>query len=733
MDAFTDRQMMNQSPSMTKSFELEGLKNLQLDTFSGDIEIVGHDSTMIKVEVYAYIRSILTLFLVREQLSEQELYSKDLSINIFGDTLKIWNRINFFNPLTWLNSRKTSFRVFIPKTINSYAKTYGGDISIKNVSGNHAFTTWGGDLSIEDSKGDLKGKTMGGDIDIVRCEGNISGKTMGGDIHLSENKGDLMVDSKGGDISTKQHNGQVRVNTWGGSIETTDLHGSFECSTMGGNIRLQNVNGNIGASTKGGNITVNMPSIHQYAWFDTSGGNIKIALPLDYPIDFEISGSRIYHPPFQNFQGNITHNNLYGKLNGGGKHITAKTRGGRVIIENTTKISTENNDYFADNQNVNTYSNQNQSEAKTNYSNVPKPVPASNREPLSIQFKDGFFAFLFCVLLVYGLSAVAYFTLEFFNAKSALSVIYKGIFYTNINHGIGALVSVYVFINLIEFKIQSNISKYIVLIAITSIYTLIFQFFMGVLYWSRIDPSLWDRDQNNYGFIYLVIPQIVSCAYFFYWQRTRSITRKMSEQEYQLLNLEKLKSKAQLDALEARINPHFLYNSLNSIAGLIHDMPDKAEEMTIQLSKLFRYTTGRDEENLHTFADELEIIKAYLAIEQVRFGKRLSYEIDCDEAVLNQQIPRFLLQPLVENAIKHGISKIAHAGEIKVEIKALADNILIKIHDNGPDFGESFGGGFGLRSIKEKLQIVYGNKATIDLKNQPEKAVIITLPDMGHR
>ena len=724
---------MNQSPSMTKSFEAEELRNLHLETFSGDIEIVGHDSTTIKVEVFAYARSISTLFLMREQLSEEILFTDEFSINIFDDTLKVWNRINFFNPLTWFNFKKTSFRVFIPKTINSYAKTYGGDISIKNVSGNHSFLTWGGDLSIEDSKGDLKGKTMGGGIEIERCEGNISGKTMGGDIHLSENKGDLIVDSKGGSIYTKQHNGQVRVNTWGGNIETTDLYGSFECSTMGGNIRLQNVNGNIGASTKGGNITINMPSIHQYAWFDTSGGNIKIALPLDNPIDFDISGNRIYHPPFQNFQGNISINKLYGKLNGGGKHITAKTRGGRVSIENTTQTPSQNASYFTENQDINTHFNQNQNEPHTNFSHAPRPVPASNREPFLVQLQEGFFAFIFCVLLVYGLNAIAHFTLEFTNPLSELSVISKGIFYTNLNNGIGALVSVTIFIHLFEFKIRSNTVKYIALFLMSSIYVIIFNKIMMTLYWSRIDAVLWNKEQSNFNVIYIIIPQIVSCAYYYYWQKTRSITRKISEQEYQLLNLEKLKSKAQLDALEAKINPHFLYNSLNSIAGLIHEKPDKAEEMTIQLSKLFRYTTGRNEENFHTIEDELEIIKAYLAIEQVRFGKRLSYSIDCEEGVLSHKIPRFLLQPLVENAIKHGISKIANAGEIKVEIRQIINNITIKIHDNGPDFGEAVGGGFGLRSIKEKLKIVYGEKANFEVKNEPEKAVIITLPDMERR
>lgn len=720
--------MMNQAPSMTKSFEAEEIKNLKLETFSGDIELIGHDSTTIKVEAYAYVRSIFTLFLFQEQVPVNK-FTNEFSVNVFGDTLKVWNRINFLNPLTWFNFKKTSFRVFIPKTITSISKTYGGDISIKNVSGNHYFTTWGGDLSIENSKGNLEGKTWGGDIDVLKCEGKINTKTMGGDFHLSENQADMNIDTKGGNIFVENHQGQIHITTWGGNIEASTFHGDFECSTMGGNIRLQNVNGNIGASTKGGNITVNMPTIHQYAWFDTSGGNIKIALPLDNPIDFEISGNRIYHPPFPNFQGNISSSKLYGKLNGGGKHITAKTRGGRISIENTMLSPTQNESYFAENQNINTHFNQNQSE---NYSHTPRPVPASNREPFLVQFKEIIFGLLFCILLVYGLSAVVYFTLEFINPKSLLASISKGVFYSNLNNGVGALISVYIFINLFEFKIKSNWAKYLILISITSVYVFIFNAIMGVLYWQRIARSAWNQDKNNDSIIYIFLPIIVSCAYYYYWQRTRSITRKISEQEYQLLNLEKLKSKAQLDALEAKINPHFLYNSLNSIAGLIHEKPDKAEEMTIQLSKLFRYTTGRNEENFHTIEDELEIIKAYLAIEQVRFGKRLSYTIDCEEGIFTHKIPRFLLQPLVENAIKHGISKIAHAGEIKVEIKQMNDNIFIKIHDNGPDFGEAVGGGFGLRSIKEKLKIVYGEKANFEVKNEPEKAVIITIPITVH-
>jgi two-component system, LytTR family, sensor kinase len=723
MDAFTDIKM-NQIPTYIRSFEVEDLNGFQLQTFSGDIEIFGHDENSIKVETYIWDRSILTFFILKEFVEDPEVGERQISISRFGNTLKVFSKFTIWN---FIYFRKTSFRVFLPASIFSKSNTYGGDISIKNLVGNHQFNSWGGDLSVENARGNLFGKTMGGDIEVSHSEGQIKMNTMGGDIFLKENQAIFNVDTKGGDIHIEKSKGEVHSNSWGGNIEASDIYGDFECSTLGGNIRLKNLNGNIGASTKGGNITAQMLTTNQYAWFDTSGGNIRVSLPLENPIDLEVSANKIYHPAFQNFQGNISRNAIKGKLNGGGTHITIKTGGGKVDIEN---FVAPNNDFNAQPVDSKSFSNTFQpdkTEEKTFEFPKERSVPPSSKQPFLFNVKDALFALVFCMLLVYGLSSITYFTLEFFNPKSLLSSLYKGVFYTNINNGIGAMISVYIFIYFYEYKIRSNIWKYIVLFSMASIYSVAFQFIIGYLYWSKLDPKIWDKDQNNYSFMYMIIPQLVACVYFYYWQRTGNITRKMSEQEYQLLNLEKLKSKAQLDALEARINPHFLYNSLNSIAGLIHDMPDKAEEMTIQLSKLFRYTTGRDEENLHTFADELEIIKAYLAIEQVRFGKRLSYEIDCNETVLDQQIPRFLLQPLVENAIKHGISKIAHAGVVKVEIKALADNILIKIHDNGPDFGESFGGGFGLRSIKEKLQIVYGNKATIDLKNQPEKAVVITM------
>lgn len=721
-----ESEAMNYKPTLTKTYEAEGIKNLHLKNFSGNIELIGHEENNIKVEVFASVRSVFTLFILKDPLLEFDFDTHDLMMNVVDDTLMISSKPDYFNVYNWFNFQTTSFRIYLPASIDSYSKTYGGQVSLKKLEGNHTFSTWGGDISAEQTKGNVEGKTMGGKINIFQCEGRINASTMGGNIFLAANKADINIDTKGGNMYIQHHEGNIHCSSWGGNIEAFTVNGFLECNTAGGNIYLKNVNGNIGASTKGGNIKAEVNEINQYAWFDTAGGNIKIALPLEHPMDLEASASRVYTPMFANFSGYQTKQSIRGKLNGGGPNVTIKTLAGKIditnsIFSNTYQPNKPNNpkEEFQPNEEK---KSPNFSERKTAVNTQP-----FERKEHDFDLKSSynfFFKVVFCLLLGYALTCVTFFTLQISHLPIDFSNIYQKVFYLTFLSASASVAAIYVFIHYIENKVPVDWVKIFPLMGCSLIFGNLFH---TTLFWQDVNNNLWELNKTAAFYFYFILPVLISWSYLIYWLKTRSITRKISEQEYQLLNLEKLKSKAQLDALEARINPHFLYNSLNSIAGLIHDKPDKAEEMTIQLSKLFRYTTGRTEENFHTLADELEIIKAYLIIEEVRFGHRLTYSIDCEESILEEKIPRFLLQPLVENAIKHGISKIASAGIISVKISEAENNILIKIHDNGPDFGESFGGGFGLRSIKEKLKIVYGDKASIDIKNQPEKVVMILI------
>ena len=199
------------------------------------------------------------------------------------------------------------------------------------------------------------------------------------------------------------------------------------------------------------------------------------------------------------------------------------------------------------------------------------------------------------------------------------------------------------------------------------------------------------------------------------------------ENETKLSNLRELKSRAELNALHSRINPHFLYNSLNSIAGLAHDDADKTEHMALSLSKLFRYSINKDQSDWTTFKEEMEMVRIYLDVEKVRFDERLSYSVELPKALEEHKIPRFMIQPLVENAVKHGISKSVGNGQIKVVVTQEGRKISVAISDSGPAFPNDLAPGFGIQSIYDKLEILYQDKFEMNFINSPSKQVLITL------
>jgi LytS/YehU family sensor histidine kinase len=149
--------------------------------------------------------------------------------------------------------------------------------------------------------------------------------------------------------------------------------------------------------------------------------------------------------------------------------------------------------------------------------------------------------------------------------------------------------------------------------------------------------------------------------------------------------------------------------------------------MALSLSKLFRYTINRDEEMISTIGQEIEMTELYLEIEKHRFAERLDYVISTDEKLKDQVVPRLLIQPLVENSIKHGISKITGQGIIKVKVYEEEKDLLIEIYDNGPEFPEGLLSGYGLQNTYDKLTLVYKKPYEIKFNNQPEKFVQIRL------
>ena len=187
----------------------------------------------------------------------------------------------------------------------------------------------------------------------------------------------------------------------------------------------------------------------------------------------------------------------------------------------------------------------------------------------------------------------------------------------------------------------------------------------------------------------------------FFMQRSMEAERRLTESE--------------LSALRAQINPHFLFNSLNSIAALIRISPEEAESVTQDLADVFRYTLRASEHPLVCLKDELEIIGLYLNIEQARFKDRLSVNIEAPENLHQISIPVLTLQPLVENAIKHGVSQKEGKHEVHLSIKNEQNQIEVRVSDTGPgfphnDFYKLLNQGTGLSNVFKRLQLHFGEQ-----------------------
>lgn len=191
--------------------------------------------------------------------------------------------------------------------------------------------------------------------------------------------------------------------------------------------------------------------------------------------------------------------------------------------------------------------------------------------------------------------------------------------------------------------------------------------------------------------------------------------RTYREQEF-----EKLATKAQLSALRSQINPHFLFNALTTIGYLIQTVPDKAFETLMRLTQLLRGVLNSTGE-FCTLGEELKLIESYLEIERARFEERLKIEIDVPEELEKLQVPALILQPLVENAIKHGISENKAGGLVRISARVDDGSLILTVSDSGPGFRPKKAEGsegVGLKNIQERLRSYYGSGAALDIRNE---------------
>lgn len=284
-------------------------------------------------------------------------------------------------------------------------------------------------------------------------------------------------------------------------------------------------------------------------------------------------------------------------------------------------------------------------------------------------------------------------------------------------------------LRVIESLIHKNTHRKVLKVVLIFLSTGLIPFcaFVAIVYFT--DRDGFSRSNNDFEvFSYVFVAGIILAAfralisYFIFKEKDLII-----ENETKLIHLRELKTKAELNALHSRINPHFLYNSLNSIAGLAHTNADQTEHMALSLSKLFRYSINKEKSDWTTINEELEMVKIYLDVEKVRFDDRLVYSVEIPDELKQQKIPRFIIQPLVENAVKHGISKSVEGGEIKIRIQKEKKDLIISVADSGNEFPKDLTPGFGIQSIYDKLEILYNDRFELNFTNSPVKQVILKL------
>lgn len=222
-------------------------------------------------------------------------------------------------------------------------------------------------------------------------------------------------------------------------------------------------------------------------------------------------------------------------------------------------------------------------------------------------------------------------------------------------------------------------------------------------------------------------------TYFYFKLKDRLETTavQLKERELHAERMEKLKVAAEVSALQSRIQPHFLFNTLNSIAALIREDPAAAEATTEKLAELFRHALESNRRQYISLGEEIAIIEHYLEIEKLRLGDRLRYRIEIVEGLRDLQVPGLLIQPLVENSIKHGIAPLEKGGELLVSVQESGKACVIIVQDSGAGFAHEQGGnGYGLQNIRERLDALYGATAQFDLRSGVGNGtrVEITLP-----
>lgn len=236
--------------------------------------------------------------------------------------------------------------------------------------------------------------------------------------------------------------------------------------------------------------------------------------------------------------------------------------------------------------------------------------------------------------------------------------------------------------------------------------------------WFRNENGAWQYEEQRKGrFWWEIIFTFILVSLWLLLYMVWHFVEKNRNDQVDRLTLEKTVKELEVKTIKSHINPHFIFNSLNSIRALVDENPERARQAITELSNILRSSMQVEKMETVPLHKELGIVKDYLALEQMRFEERLKVEMKIDEDTLEQPVPPMMLQTLVENAIKHGISKSINGGFVKICSDFTKDNHELVVQNSGQLNGEINEDGFGIKSTQDRLRFLYQGKARFEIKN----------------
>jgi sensor histidine kinase YesM len=198
---------------------------------------------------------------------------------------------------------------------------------------------------------------------------------------------------------------------------------------------------------------------------------------------------------------------------------------------------------------------------------------------------------------------------------------------------------------------------------------------------------------------------------------------RSQELKVERLQVENMAKESQLNMLKGQINPHFMFNSLNNIRGLMLEDVDKARDMLTQLSEMLRFSLSRKDDDYVPLKEEVAVVHNYIALSKIQLEDRLQYEERIAPGILSLEVPPMLIQMLIENAIKHGISTLKTGGKVMLDIEKVADQLIIQITNDGSLMGNTAGTKIGVKNIEQRLKLLYNHEASFTLSQKDDRVI----------